>query len=432
MDSRPPVDDHPLVRALEAIASALDDVADLDPTYVPTREKAAALRAIDRQSARLEGLRLDLLAASSDVALDAGARSAGVWLALESRAGARAGVRDQVEAERLARRPGVLRALRDGLINPVQAGVIVRALDALPGEADDELVAKAEAHLLAEAGQFAPQQLRILGRKVFEVVAPDRAEAREAALLAAEEARARGETRLTFRPRGDGSTDLYARMPDHVADRLRAYLDSFTAPRRRHLDVDACHGDSHDGNGPGGSFGVGVIERLTTPRRRGAAFCALLERMPRALLPRHGGSATSVVVTLDLDSLVAGVGSAELSTGGRISAAEARRLACNAGVIPAVLGGRSEILDWGRERRLFQPAQRKAMQVRDRTCRADGCDIPAAWCEAHHANKPWSRGGRTDLRDGLLLCAFHHHRAHDPGWRTDRMPDGQLRFHRRT
>jgi hypothetical protein len=138
------------------------------------------------------------------------------------------------------------------------------------------------------------------------------------------------------------------------------------------------------------------------------------------------------VVTLDLDSLVAGVGSAELSTGGRISAAEARRLACNAGVIPAVLGGRSEILDWGRERRLFQPAQRKAMQVRDRTCRADGCDIPAAWCEAHHANKPWSRGVRTDLRDGLLLCAFHHHRAHDPGWRTDRMPDGQLRFHRRT
>jgi hypothetical protein len=120
------------------------------------------------------------------------------------------------------------------------------------------------------------------------------------------------------------------------------------------------------------------------------------------------------VVMLDVDTLRSGLGAAGVSTGGRITASEARRLACTAGVLPAVLDGAGEVLDLGRARRLFSSAQRKALGIRDRTCRAEGCDIPAAWCEAHHAGQPWADGGRTDLADGVLLCPFHHHRAHDP------------------
>jgi len=416
MTTRPPLDDHPLVRALDGVVELLDDVAGLDPTFVPTREKIRALRATDRLIARLEGLRLDLLSTSSDVAEQTGARSAGVWLGVESRRGSAAGARDQRDADALARRPEVLAALRDGAVNAAQAGIIVRALDALPADAEPELVSKAESQLLADAGHFAPRELRVLARRVFEVIAPAAADAHEGALLVAEEARARAETRVSFRPRGDGATDVWARVPDHVADRLRAYLDSYTSPRRHHLS----HG------------GYDEVGELSLPRRRGEAFCALLEQLPTDALPRHGGAPTSVVVTLDLDTLLSGLGSAGVSTGGRISAAEARRLACGAGVLPAVLGGRSEVLDLGRTRRLFSPAQRKALAIRDRTCRAEGCDIPAAWCEAHHAAKPWSREGRTDLKDGLLLCRFHHHRAHDQAWRADRFTDGRVRFHRRT
>jgi Domain of unknown function (DUF222) len=418
MTIRPPLDDHPLMRALDGVAELLDSVAGLDPRFVPTGEKGRALRTVDRLVARLEGLRLDLLAASSDVAEDAGARSAGVWLALESRRGAATGAGDQRDADALARRPAVLAALRDGVVNAAQACIIVRALDALPSDLDHELMTKAESQLLADAGHFAPRELRVLGRRVFEVVAPAAAEAQEAALLAAEEERARAETRVSFRPRGDGVTDVWARVPDHVADRLRTYLDSSTSPRRRHLT--------------GGDGAYDEVGGLSLPRRRGEAFCALLEHVHHDALPRHGGTSTAVVVTLDLDTLIAGVGAADVSTGGRISAGEARRLACGAGVLPAVLGGRSEVLDLGRSRRLFSSAQRKALAIRDRGCRAEGCDIPAAWCEAHHAANPWSRGGRTDLRDGLLLCPFHHHRAHAPTWRTDRLPDGRVRFNRRT
>lgn len=415
MTTRPPLDDHPLGRALDGVAELLDEVAGLDPSFVPTQEKMRSLRAVDRVIARLEGLRLDLLSVSPDVAQEGGARSAGVWLALESRRGAATGARDQHDAEALARRPVVLAALRDGVVNAAQAGIIVRALDALPSDLDTELVAKAESQLLADAGHFAPRELRLLGRRVFEVIAPAAAEAHEAALLSGEEARGRAETRVGFRPRGDGVTDIWARVPDQVAERLRVYLDSYTSPRRRHLT------DAYD-----------EVGALPLPRRRGEAFCALLEHLPSAALPRHGGTATSVVVTLDLDTLRSGLGSAGVSTGGRISAGEARRLACTAGILPAVLGGRSEILDLGRTRRLFSAAQHKALAIRDRACRAEGCDIPAAWCEAHHAADPWSRGGRTDVRDGLLLCPFHHHRAHDPAWRADRMADGRVRFHRRT
>jgi hypothetical protein len=88
---RQPLEEHPLLRCLASVEQALDDVAGLDPTYLPIGDKARALRAVDRELARLEGLRLDLLAASSDVATDARVRSAGVWLAGESRAGARPG-----------------------------------------------------------------------------------------------------------------------------------------------------------------------------------------------------------------------------------------------------------------------------------------------------------------------------------------------------
>src|SRR4029079_19372523 len=117
----------------------------------------AALRAVARLIARLEGRRLALLAASPDVAADAGARSAGVWLALESRRGAAAGARDQHDAEALARRPAGRAAWLYGVVSATQAAIIVRALDALSADADPELVTKAESQLLADAGHFAPR-----------------------------------------------------------------------------------------------------------------------------------------------------------------------------------------------------------------------------------------------------------------------------------
>jgi len=96
-----------------------------------------------------------------------------------------------------------------------------------------------------------------------------------------------------------------------------------------------------------------------------------------------------------------------------------------------VLDGRSVPLDLGRSRRLFSEHQRIAAGLTHSTCAADGCERPFAWCELHH-RRPWASLGRTDLADAVPLCHFHHQRIHDPRFLHARLPDGSLRFRRRT
>ena len=130
-------------------------------------------------------------------------------------------------------------------------------------------------------------------------------------------------------------------------------------------------------------------------------------------LPDDGGERPQVVVTVPLSTLRDGIGAGTLDDGTVISAAEARRLSCDARIIPAVLAGRGEVLDLGRARRLFTRALRRKLALRDRGCAFPGCDRPTAWCDAHHIT-PWARGGPTSVDNGVLLCA-HHHRLVERG-----------------
>ena len=163
--------------------------------------------------------------------------------------------------------------------------------------------------------------------------------------------------------------------------------------------------------------------------RRGLAFAEILEHLPTDHL--HPKTAATVVVTIDHTVLEGAIKTAGLDTGHTITAGEARRLACTAGLLPAVLNGKSIALDLGRESRLFTEAQRIAVGLHHSTCAADGCERPYAWCELHHET-PWSRGGRTDLKDAVPLCHRHHQWIHDTGYHHQRLPDGSLRFSRRT
>jgi hypothetical protein len=423
MTVRQLVPEHPVRACARAIGSALDQVADVDPMYMTTTDKADSLVELTRLSGRLEALRLRVLGTADDVALDSGARSAEAWLAHETRTDLGPALSDGRLAESLAARWQHLRdAMAAGTVHPTQARVIVRALEELPAGLDPQVRRQAETHLVEQAAHFDPKRLRRLGRKVLEVVAPDVAEAEERRLLEAEDARARRVASLTMRRRGDGTTDIHIRISDAVAGRLRTYLDAYTSPRRSNLDR----------GGPGDRIDPDTGRPLPRSTLWATAFGAMLEAIPTDGLPRHGGGATSVVVTIDHDTLREQLGVAGLlDTDDSITVSQAMRLACNASIVPAVLDTAGQPLHLGRARRLFSPAQRTAMALRDRQCRAHGCSIPATWCEAHHA-VPWHRGGLTDLEQGLLLCSWHHHRAHDPAYRTDTLPNGDLRFHRRT
>ncbi len=110
------------------------------------------------------------------------------------------------------------------------------------------------------------------------------------------------------------------------------------------------------------------------------------------------------MVTVALGALRKGLRAAGVDTGDRISAGEARRLACEAGIIPMVLDGDPMPLDLGREQHLFKKQQEIALAHRYGGCSTDGCDRPLSWVEIHHL-VPWRHGGRTDLSNGLLLCS---------------------------
>ncbi|WP_460853118.1 HNH endonuclease signature motif containing protein [Nocardioides montaniterrae] len=373
-------------------------------------DKAAALVEIAALKAQVDELELRVLAGSGDLAQHNGAKDVGQWLAHEAHLDPRTCHGELKLAEALDEKWRVVGAgMRAGAVNRAQAQVIVSALEKLPPEIDQVTTRRAEKHLVELAGQFGPRELRTLGDRILAVVAPEIADDADAKALEREERSARVNTSVRFKRLGNGITRIIGQVPDAIAARLETYLDAYTSPRQDNK----------------------VIPRH---RKLGQAFCSLLEHLDPNKLPDHGGDAATVMVTVTLDDL-----RRDLATAGvigsldgdlRITADEARRLACTAKIIPVVLGGKGEILDLGRTQRLFNSAQRKALRLRDKQCRAEGCTIPATWCEAHHSH-PWSRGGKTDLNDGVLLCSHHHHVAHDPRMVREVTSTGAWRFHRR-
>jgi hypothetical protein len=408
--------EHPILGFARALEQGLDKVAGCEPVFMATTDKAEALTVLHRQEQRLVGLRIRVLAAADDVAEVEGARDAAAWLAQHTRTERGPNTADLELGRALERRWTRLgAAMVAGGVNLAQTRVIAHALDDLPAaDVPDEVLVAAEEHLVEQAAYYGPHQLAVLGRKILEVVAPELYDAQEAAQLDKEEQRAQETTSLFTKRLGDGCTRITAKVPDTVADRLATYLDALTSPRHQ------------------GICGVQDGDQIPAARKRGQAFAVLLEAFDPQRMPLHGGDATTVIITLSLADLQTRLAAAGvISTAeGPISAAEARRLACTATLIPAVLGGDGQILDLGRAARLFSRAQRKALRLRDRHCRADGCTVPAGWCDAHH-QRPWSTGGPTDLANAVLLCNWHHHRAHDDRYLHQQLPNGDLRYTRR-
>ena len=416
-----PESTHPVLLAAGQIAAALKDVRDTEPGFMAIEDKRAALVLLPALRDQVEALWLRVVDGSDDVAEQSGARDVGAWLTAEARLDRSAAASARHLARALSLRwHQVDEGVRDGEVAIAQARSICGALDSLAeaGSVAGDVLEKAEAQLVLLARDHTPSELRRLGERILSIVAPQVQDERDRLALEAAERRASSATRLSMRRRGDGSTDLHARLPDAVAARLKTCLDAYTSPR------------TAEGR-EGGVIDPATGQRLPHARLLGQAFCSLLEAIPADAMPLHGGSATTVVVTIDLEALRSGLGLATTGDGTTLTAGEARRLACQAGLIPAVLGGKSEPLDLGRRRRLFSPAQRLALAMQHPTCRAEGCTVPATWCEAHHWRRPWVQDGRTDLADGKLLCPWHHHRAHDPLYETRNLPDGGVRFHRR-
>jgi hypothetical protein len=218
---------------------------------------------------------------------------------------------------------------------------------------------------------------------------------------------------LRFTAVSDGMTRISGLLDPKSAAAIGATFDAITSPRRggpRFLDPAA----------------VDYAERLarderTTEQLTLDAFVELV-RLGAAAAPEIVGAQRPAVRVLVTDHDLArraGFGAIE---GQRVpvSIATIEREVCDRGTVPIQFDSDGQVVNVGRSHRLFTPRQRIGLAVRDGGCRFPGCDRPPSWCEAHHINE-WHRdGGRTDIRDGILLCRHHHLLIHDNGWRVTR------------
>jgi hypothetical protein len=164
----------------------------------------------------------------------------------------------------------------------------------------------------------------------------------------------------------------------------------------------------------------------TPGQRRFDALVAICERSLRGgELPATGGVAPHVSVIVDYATLTraAGAPAATLGFGTVISGDAARTLACDGSISRIITGPEGQILDSGRATRTFTAAQRRAIIARDKHCRWEHCDRPAAWCDAHHKTH-WADGGPTSTDNAILVCGRHHQQIHRGSCQITRNPDG--------
>ncbi|MGI8578877.1 MAG: DUF222 domain-containing protein [Nocardioidaceae bacterium] len=329
--------------------------------------------------------------AERDIAVAAGASSSRAWLTAHHRMSAGAASRLVAQANAMTEQTQVTQAAwASGVISAEQAQAIGTAVDSLGGGFDQQAVTLVQVDLIEHAQRLNHAQFRVVCAHAVEVIDPDGADTILGEQLAEQERKALQATQLRFGRCGDGTTAIAGKLPDMHADMLRTRLEALSSPRRASA-ADPAH-TGRFGVAAGGVVGGGgcsqvdvdgdhadtEIGRLTGGQRLGRALCELIEHLPADGAAGHGDTNTTVVVTLDLNQLQSGLGPAVLDTGTPVSAAQARRLACGAGLVPMVLDGPSRILDVGAGRRLFDKHQRLALTVRDQGCVWPGCDRPPA------------------------------------------------------
>jgi hypothetical protein len=278
--------------------------------------------------------------------------------------------------------PATASAAADGVLSGEHITAVAEVMRDLPPEAELPVVEFARDH--------EPAAVRSFGKELAYRLYQQDPEPRDA-----EPAPPRNELRLRWT---DDRLEVWAKLDKITGAKFEAMIDPLAKPRPETAD-----------EGP---------DPRSRAEREGDAFADLIDLIARAdQLPEHGGEPVTLTLTMSYEDLAGQVGHATLDNRERLPAAEARQLACNAGIIPIVLGGRSEQMDIGRKSRTFPAAIRRLLVARDKGCAFPGCARPPKHCDAHHITF-WSDGGGTSVDNGVLLCRHHHTLIHQSDWRV--------------
>lgn len=370
------------------LASADELLRDLLASTQPGQELAVAAQ-LERLASQVAGARLEVLSRASAHSDDLKVTPIAEQIHASNRCTIKTARADVRLATLLA---GNFRQIRDALISgeisEAQARAIVSGLRVLPAGLSNNQLEQCQRELIGYARQFDPDELRRLAQRMVEVLNPELADDLLADRVEREAQLAFERRFIAISPDHHGSMLIRGQLPVSDGELLLAQLDALTPSAASYATSD---------------------ESPTRPARRADALVRLTQIAANsAEVPARGADRPQVIVTMNLDDLRAGLASATLlGNGEELSACEARRLACDANLIPVVLGAQGQPLDVGRSHRLFTGALRVALNLRDEGCAFPGCDALPSACEAHHI-EPWHSGGLTCLANGVLLCPFHH------------------------
>lgn len=273
-------------------------------------------------------------------------------------------------------------------LHPAQAEAIVRALEDVPKSAVAvEDLQVAEDQMVKAAQYLSPLDLRKLGRQVRDRLDPDGPEP-------AEDQAYRRET--FWLHNADHGIKFGGFLANENAEALKTAIHALAKP---HKTV------------------TGELDPRPRDKRQADALTTLVALAADAGA-ESGNRNLAMTVTIDYTDLkttltAATDGFGELVYGDNLSASAVRRLACDASIIPIVLGSRSEPLDVGTEQRYVTRPIRRALMKRDKGCVV--CGAPPVQCEAHHLIH-WADGGPTALHNLVLLCKAHHIDLHKGHW----------------
>ncbi len=323
-----------------------------------------------------------------------------------------------------ARHPHVAEALARGVLGKDAAAAIISMLDRVVIKAGAAAIDEAESALVEQAPGLTLDALQKVVARAEAYLDPDGVAPREDELRAKEQLRLREDRHGGLQVTGyfgpENAAPIRAAIEGFVTAALGAQRDQDrdrSLPARAGGILDQLAEEADDTTADDGL----LVEEIVGAGRRSipqlqaealAVICTHLVGCEQRDVPLQGAT---VVVRVSLEDLETGSGHATIDgTTTPVSIGTVRRMAADAGVIPCVLGGDSEILDWGRQKRLFTKAQRLALVERDGGCAA--CGAPPGHAKVHHIDW-WHRDrGPTDLSNGILLCASCHHRIHDNGW----------------
>ncbi|WP_134322399.1 HNH endonuclease signature motif containing protein [Cumulibacter soli] len=325
--------------------------------------------------------------------------------------------------------PVLAGAVEGGAVSTEQLDVVLatmKRIDTIP-ELDASLREQAESMMVGFTASLTPAHLKIAGEDIDATLLPD-GRGPEPRLT-----QARRTLRIS-RQRYDGLYQLSGFLTAETKARLDAVLSPLSAPKP-------------DQSGT-------KDDRTADQRRHDGLFDALGLLLDGNGVPASGGTAATVHLVVDVDTVMDALGLTptgaqgdasdwasedhpdgvgrdsrgprdngsryvgRVAGGDRITLREFRRLADEALLIPVWASKISGVVAYGRSKRIASAGQTHALVARDGGCSHPGCDVPPDWCQRHHVRE-WWRGGATDVSNLTLLCGAHHRELDSSGWRID-------------